>query len=73
MAFPFMPLEGNVCFLIIYHYESNTMLALPIAGFSNDTIFAAYQQQFNLLTAKEYNIWLNVMDNPATKVIKKNG
>jgi hypothetical protein len=46
------------------------MLAL-IAGFSNDTIFAAYQQQFNLLTAKGYEFQLNVMNNQARKVIKK--
>jgi hypothetical protein len=51
-AFPFMSLEGNVCFLIVYHYESNAILALLITGFSNNIIFAAYQQQFNLLTAK---------------------
>jgi hypothetical protein len=45
-------------------------LALPTAGFSNDIIFAAYQQQFNLLTAKGYKIPLNMMDNQAMKVIK---
>jgi hypothetical protein len=34
-AFPFMSLEGNVCFLIAYHYKTNAILALPIKGFSN--------------------------------------
>jgi hypothetical protein len=53
-AFPFISLEGNVCFLIIYQYESNAILALTIAGFSSNIIFAAYQQQFNLLTARGY-------------------
>ncbi len=28
--FPFMSLEGNVCFLVVYHYETNAILALPI-------------------------------------------
>jgi hypothetical protein len=32
--FPYMSLEGNVCFLIEYHYESNAILALPISGFT---------------------------------------
>ncbi len=41
-TFPFMLLEGNVCFLVVYHYESNAILALPISGFSNDVIFRAY-------------------------------
>jgi hypothetical protein len=66
-----MSLEGNVCFLIVYHNETNAILALPIAGFSDDIIFAAYQQQYNLLKLKGYKICLNVMDNQATKVIKK--
>jgi hypothetical protein len=43
---PFMSLEGNI---IVYYYKTNTILALPIAGFSDDIIFAAYQHQYNLL------------------------
>ncbi len=41
-SFPYMSLEGNVCFLIVYHYESNAILTLPISGFDDNTIFAAY-------------------------------
>jgi hypothetical protein len=48
-SFPFMSLKGNVCFLIVYHYKTNTILALPIAGFSDDVILAAYKQQHKLL------------------------
>jgi hypothetical protein len=70
-TFPFISLEGNVCFLIVYHYKTNAILALPIAGFSDDIMFAAYQQQYNLLKLKGYKIRLNIMDNQATKVIKK--
>jgi hypothetical protein len=61
-AFPFVSLKGNVCFLVVYHYKTNTILALPIKGFSDDIIFAAYQQQYNMLEAKGYKIKLNVMD-----------
>jgi hypothetical protein len=43
-AFPFMSLEGNVCFLLVYHYETNAILVLPISGFSDDVIMAAYKQ-----------------------------
>ncbi len=70
-AFPFMSLEGNVCFLVVYHYKTNAILALPIKGFSNKIIFATYQQQYNMLESKGYKIKLNVMDNQVTKVIKK--
>jgi hypothetical protein len=69
-AFHFMSLESKACFLSVYHYKTNAILALPIVGFSNKTILAAYQQQYNLLKSKGYKIRLNVMDNQATKVIK---
>ncbi len=69
-AFPFMSLEGNLCFLVFYHYKTNAILALLIKGLSNKIIFATYQQQYNMLEAKGYKIKLNMMDNQATKVIK---
>jgi hypothetical protein len=68
--FPFMSLEGNVCFLIIYHYKTNAILALHIADFTDDSILAAYIKQFKLLESKGYKIKLNVMDNQACRVIK---
>jgi hypothetical protein len=69
-AFPFMSLEGNVCFLVVYHYKTNAILALPIANFTNEAILAAYRQQFELIKSKGHEIRLNVMDNQACKVIK---
>jgi hypothetical protein len=69
--FPYMSLEGNVCFLIVYHYESNAILMLPISGFDNNTIFAAYQTQFEFLESKGNKIRSNVMDNHFNKQIKK--
>jgi hypothetical protein len=63
-----MSLEGNVCFLVVYHYETNAILALPIANFTNKCILAAYQQQFELLESKNHKIKLNVMDNQASQV-----
>jgi hypothetical protein len=70
-AFPFILLEGNVCFLIVYHYESNTILALPILGFINNVIFTAYKQQYELLESKGFVIKFNVMDNQASNVIRQ--
>jgi hypothetical protein len=71
-SFPYMSLEGNVCYLIVYHYESNTILGLPISGFDENTVFAAYKTQFEFLESKGYKIKLNVvMDNQCTKQIKK--
>jgi hypothetical protein len=69
-TFPFMSLEGNVCFLVVYHYETNAILALPVVTFSKDSILTAYQQQFEFLESKGHKIKLNVMDNQASQVIK---
>ena len=33
--FPFMLLDGSVCFLVMYHYEANAIFAIPIAGLDN--------------------------------------
>jgi len=70
-SFPYMSLEGNVCYLIIYHYESNAILGLPISGFDDNTVFAAYKTQFEFLESKGYKIKLNVMDNQCKRQIKK--
>ena len=66
-----MSLEGNVCYLIVYHYESNAILGLPISGFDDNTVVTAYKTQFEFLESKGYKIKLNVMDNQCTKQIKK--
>jgi hypothetical protein len=50
--FPFMSYDGSVCFFILYHYESNSILAMPITGLGNVSIYKAYKQQFELLTSK---------------------
>jgi hypothetical protein len=69
--FPFVSLDGSVCYLIIYHYESNSILATPITGLTDIIIFEAYKKQYEELEKKGFKIRLNVMDNQATKHIKK--
>ena len=68
--FPFMLLNGSVCFFVMYHYETNTILATPVAGPDNKSIFNAYKMQFDNLTSKGYKPKINIMDNQATKHIK---
>ena len=69
--FPFISLDGSVCFFVLYHYESNSILADPTKGLDNKTIFEAYKKFHLLLTAKGYAVKLNVMDNQATRYIKQ--
>ena len=66
-----MLLNGSVCFFVMYHYETNTILATPVAGPDNKSIFNAYKMQFDNLTSKGYKLKINIMDNQATKHIKE--
>jgi hypothetical protein len=62
--------NGSVYFFILYHYESNSILAMPITGLDDVSIYTAYKQQVELLTSKGFKPKLNIMDNQATKHIK---
>ncbi len=70
-AFPFMSPEGNVCFLVVYHYKTNAIMGVPISNFTNDAILKAFHQEFELLKSKGHKYQLNVMDNQACMVVKK--
>jgi len=45
-SFPFMLFDGSVCFFVLYHYQSNAILATPTAGLDDKTIFKAYKAYF---------------------------
>ncbi len=71
-SFPFMSLDGSVCFFVLYHNKSNCILPAPISGLDDVSIFNTYTTQFEELVAKGFTPKLNMMDNQATKHIKKN-
>jgi hypothetical protein len=52
--FPYMSLDGNVCFFIMYHYETNAILATPIPGLDSANILAAYKKNFEYLVSKGF-------------------
>ena len=64
-----MSFDGSVCFL--YHYKSNAILAIPIAGLDAMSMFKAYKAYLIELEQKGFKPKLNIMDNQATKHIKK--
>ena len=68
--FPFVSLDGSVCYLIIYHYETKSILATPITGLTSAIVFEAYKKQLEMLEEKGFKVKMNVMDNQATKNIK---
>ena len=69
--FLFMSLDGSVCFFVMYHYETNSILATPIANMEDKSIFEAFKAKYNMLDEKGYKPKVNVMDNQATKYIKQ--
>jgi hypothetical protein len=62
--------SDGACVFLLYHYESNAILVTPISGIDNVSIFDAYKEQFDVLTAKGLKPKINIMDNQATKHIK---
>ena len=58
-------------FFVLYHYETNSILAMPITNLDYKSIFEAYKANFKMLEAKGYKPKVNVMDSQATKYIKR--
>ena len=63
ISFPFVSLDRGVCFFVLYHYKLNCILATPINGMDDKTIFEAYKKYFKELISKGFKSKLNVMDN----------
>jgi hypothetical protein len=66
-----MSLDGSDCFIVLYHSKLNCILPTPIAGLDDVSIFNTYKTQFEELASKGFTPKLNMMDNQATKYIKK--
>ncbi len=46
--FSYMSLDGNICFFVMYHYKTNTILITPIAGLDSECILKAYKSNSNI-------------------------
>jgi hypothetical protein len=46
--FPSMLLDGNICFFVMYHYKTNTILITPIVGLDSECILEAYKSNLNI-------------------------
>jgi hypothetical protein len=53
-SFPFISFDGSVCFFVLYHYESNAILAKTITRLDNMSIFTVYKTYFEESTAKGF-------------------
>jgi hypothetical protein len=61
--FPFVSIDGSVCFFVLYHYETNAILVKPIANVDDCSICEAYKEVFETWEAKGYKPKMNVIDN----------
>ncbi len=68
--FPFVSLDRNVCFFVMYHYKTNTIFATPSPGLGLKNILDAYTNNFEYLVSKGYTPRIKIMDNQATKAIQ---
>ena len=66
-----MSLDGSLCFFVMYHYETNSILVTPLANLDNKSIFEAFKTKFEMLEEKGNKPKVNIMDNQATKYIKQ--
>jgi hypothetical protein len=55
-SFPFMSLDGRVCFFVLLHNKLNCILADPIKVLDDTTIFEVYKKQFDELTKKRLSL-----------------
>ena len=69
--FPFVSLDGSICYFIMYHYESNSILATLTNRPTDTIIFEAYKEKFDMLVSKGFKVKMNLMHNQATKHINK--
>ncbi len=50
--FPFMSLDGNVCFFVMYHFKTNAIFETPIPGLDSENVLNAYKKNFEYLVCK---------------------
>jgi hypothetical protein len=69
-AFPVTSLSGNKYMLILYDYDSNSILVEPMESRSNYEALRAYKVLYTELTRHGLQPQLNILDNEASKAIK---
>ncbi len=66
-----MSINGSVCFFVVYHYKTNTILVKAIKNLDDHSIYKAYKEVFEMIETKGYKPKMNVIDNQAKKYIKQ--
>ena len=68
--FPMTSMQGNKYVLLLYHYDTNSILVRPLKNRSDETILEVYEEIYNELTEKGFQPKLHILDNEASQALK---
>ena len=57
--------------LVLYHYDSNTILIRPLKLKSDNKTLRVYSELYEYLLSKGFKIKLHIIDNKASKALKR--
>jgi uncharacterized protein YgfB (UPF0149 family) len=70
-AFPHTKQAGNKYILILYEYDSNSILAEPMRNRSDAEALHVYEKLYNELTDRGLKPQLNILDNEASRAVQR--
>jgi len=53
--FPFMSIDGSVCYFVMYHYKTNAILVKAIKNLDDHSIYEAYKDYLKHWKRKSIN------------------
>ena len=68
--FPMTSMQGNKYVLLLYHYDTNSIMVRPLKNRSDETTLKVYEELYNELTNKGFQPKLHVLDNEASQALK---
>jgi hypothetical protein len=70
-AFPVTSRKGNKYQLVLYDYDSNSILVKPVKTRSDNETLQAYDNLYKHLTDRGFKPQLNILDNEASTALKR--
>ena len=69
--FPIISRTGNKYVMVLYHYDSNTILFWALKSRSDEEALKAYADLYDYLKMRNCAPRLNILDNEASKAVKR--
>ena len=70
-AFPTLSSKGNRYLFILYHYDTNAILAEPIKNRTAGELVREHDKLVKYLSQRGYSSKLHILDNEVSQLIKK--